>query len=138
MIKGANELIDIPVSFIHDRFQIPMAKDGEEVLPRATVREPTTNLENSEFSSCPHCGGSHDFSEQEDEIDRLTEKTSAEADAAISDFALPIQELLDRVKTPLEFQQGLAKMYPAMDITRLGELTEQAMLLSYLQGMDGD
>jgi len=67
VFKDAREFVDIPKQFAHDRLQIPQAKDGEEVLPRAAALSAPAEFNQHQ---CPKC--SSDFSSTEDGIDPLT------------------------------------------------------------------
>ena len=129
VLKDARDFVDVPKQFAHERLQIPMAAEGEEVLPRSSAPTPA-----SEFTACPNCG-THDF-EAEQEVDALTDQAATEADNIIIDMAAPIRELLERSKTLQDFQVGLTDLYPKIDDNRLGELTKQAMTVGFMNGMD--
>jgi len=142
--ESANTLIDIPLSHIHDRLQIPQPKDGEEVLPKSTRQAKPNKAPNpgqeSEFSSCPHCGGEHDFTQADDDLNNLVDQSVDGADQIIEQMPKPIQQLLADFekdgKSLQDFQDALVKMYPGIDTDRLAEHTRDVMLLGMLQGMD--
>jgi len=137
VLTGANSLVDIPKQFAHDRLQIPMPKDGEEVLPKTNSKPPTAQ---PEFSTCPHCGEAHDFNAQDDEFEQLISNASDQADTIITDMAGPIKQLLISYekdgKSMKDFQDALVQMYPGIDENRLADHTRDVLLLGLLQGMD--
>ncbi|MBI3771423.1 MAG: DUF935 family protein [Gammaproteobacteria bacterium] len=133
-IDKARGYINIPAAWAHERLQIPMPQEGEDVLPR-TAAAPAMPQQFSSHS-CPHC--SHDFAADAggDAIDRLADQAATEADNIIADMAAPIRELLNQVETLEQFRDGLVKLYPKIDDQRLGELTQQALMVGMLKGVD--
>jgi phage gp29-like protein len=133
VFEGARKYIDIPAQFAHNRLQIPVAKDGEDVLPRGEAKIATNP---PEFSACPGCGHQHEFAEGDDIVTRLANQASAGADEIIESMAEPVRELLDHSESLEAFRDGLIELYPKMDTQRLGEYTSLAIMTGLLQGMD--
>lgn len=132
VLEKAREFMDIPKSFGHERLQIPMPEEGEEVLPRSgRVAAPP-----SEFNACPSCGKVHDYAEDDDPVASLARQASARADRLVEDMVDDVRELLDQVGTLQEFRDGLSRIYGDLDERALGELTSQALMTGMLEGMD--
>lgn len=129
--EKASKLISIPHDFIYDKLQIPKPEKDQT----ATVVGSQSALPPAEFSRdhCPQCA--HEF-RAPDNVAVLINDTANEADKLIVEMAEPILELLESVDTLEEFRDQLFKLYPGMDDTRLAELTQQAMTIGYLNGMD--
>ena len=141
-IDKASTVVDIPKEWAYRRLQIPMPKDGEEVIERrAPQANPGLNQDpNPEFSTCPNCGGTHDFNQHDDDLNKLVDQSVDGADQIIEQMANPIKTLLADFekdgKSLQDFQDELVKMYPGIDSDRLAEHTRDVLLLGMLQGMD--
>lgn len=135
VLDKARNFVQIPASFAHERLQIPEPVDGEDVLPADTA---ASSFQPPGFSApqrCPGCGQVHDYAAAASPINPVVERAATEADKILADMAAPIRELLDKVDTLDQFREGLVKMYPKIDETRLGELTAQALMVGALEGM---
>ncbi|MBL1321550.1 MAG: DUF935 family protein [Methylophaga sp.] len=132
VFKDAREFIDIPAKFAHDRLQIPMAQDGEDVLPKTTVSTP---LE-SDFSkgTCHVCH--HDFASAQDLTTALSEQASELADDIIEGMIDEVRALLFSVDTLEEYRDGLLEIYPDITQSKLGEMTSLALMTGALQGVE--
>lgn len=133
----ARKFVQVPVSHAHKVLQIPIPKDGEDVLPMTG----NTTAPAPEFArhECPGCGmvhHEHAGPASEQPIDALTEQAASAADKIIETMAKPIVALLKNSTTPEEFRDGLVEIYPAIDDERLAKLTEDALLTGMLEGMD--
>ena len=119
-----------------------MPKEGEEVIERRAPQvNPGLNQDpNPEFSTCPNCGGTHDFNQHDDDLNKLVDQSVDGADQIIEQMANPIKTLLADFekdgKSLQDFQDTLVKMYPGIDSDRLAEHTRDVLLLGMLQGMD--
>lgn len=132
VIDKARGFINIPISFAHERLQIPMPEDGEDVLPRAAAPAPGP----TEFSRCPNCGGTHEFNAKDEEhINNLVEHAAQQADKLLAGLQQPIRDLLKKANTVSEFRDGLEGIIPEMDETQLGEMTAMALMTGLLNGM---
>lgn len=137
VLDKARNFVQVPASFAHERLQIPEPVDGEDVLPAGTPG-PAFPLSPPGFSAshrCPGCGQVHDYAAATSPINPVVDRAATEADKILADMAAPIRELLDKVDTLDQFREGLVKMYPKIDETRLGELTAQALMVGALEGM---
>ena len=132
VFKDSREFMDIPAQFAHDRLQIPMAKDGEDVLPRTSTASPAAADFNK--SSCPHC--EHDFNKHDDPVTQLTNQAMEQADELIESMIDEVKDLLFSVDTLEEFRDGLVKIYPDITETKLGEMTSLALMTGELQGVE--
>lgn len=137
VLDVARGFMDVPRQFAHERLQIPLPKDGDDVLPRDGAAVAGATSRGPEFSSCPHCGKNHDFSRGDDEaVTRLSRQAADGADEIIDTMIEPVRALLDQVDTLAEFRAGLVVLYPMMDEQRLGEYTSLALMTGLLSGMD--
>jgi len=127
--------INIPAAFAHDRLQIPMPQDNEDVLPQGNS---TTMPNAAQFNKCPNCGGGHDFSKHNasDTSGQLAEKAADRADKLIAGLTKPIKDLLANSKTLQEFRNGLEFIAPDMDEKELAEMNSLAFLTGLLDGMN--
>ena len=132
VFKEARDFMSIPTRFAHDRLQIPAPVDGEDVLPGSSQPPP-------EFSTatCPHCGTAHDYAanNESDATDKLTDQAASQADELIESMVDEVRELLDKVDTLDAFRDGLVKLYPDINDTKLGEMTSMALMAGMLNGM---
>jgi len=132
VFKDARDFVDIPAQFAHDRLQIPMAKEGEDVLPRSSGTSPAAPEFNK--SSCPHC--ENDFNKHDDPISSLTDQAIEQADELIEGMVDEVKELLVNANSLEEFRDGLVKIYPDITETKLGEITSLALMTGSLQGTE--
>lgn len=128
VLDTARKYIDIPRQFAHERLQIPMPEAGEETLPRENAPAGGMFRRGHRFAGAAR--------EADDEVSRLAVQAAELADDLIGQLATPVRRLLDEVETLEEFRDGLSQLYPDMDETRIGELTQLAMLAGFLAGMD--
>lgn len=137
VFKDARDFMDIPVQFAHERLQIPVPADGEDVLPRSA--EPVlATLEEFSAGACPHCGTAHDYKAGDrDPVTALAEQAAAQADGLVEAMIDEVRQLLNRVDTVEAFREGLVELFDGIDETRLGELTSLALMTGLLDGMDG-
>ena len=132
VFKDSREFMDIPSQFAHERLQIPMAKEGEDVLPRTSSVSPVAT--NFNKSSCPHC--EHDFNKHDDPLNKLTDQATTQADELIESMVDDVRELLFNANSLEEFRDGLVKIYPGITETKLGEMTSLALMTGELQGTE--
>jgi len=132
VFKDSREFMDIPAQFAHDRLQIPMAKEGEDVLPRSSGALPAAAEFNK--SNCPHC--EHDFNKHGDPLSQLTDQATKQADELIESMIDEVRDLLFSANTLDNFRDGLVKIYPDITETKLGEMTSMALMTGSLQGTE--
>lgn len=136
----ARQFISIPARFAHERLQIPLPQQGEAVLPMGTVTgNPGPGLPDAgtQFSrgGCPHCSADH-AAPVDDPIDRLTEQAARGADAYIEDMIDQVREMAFNAASMEDLEAEIARRWPEISATRLGEMTSLAMQTGALQGMD--
>lgn len=138
VLSVARGFLDVPRQFAHERLQIPMPTDKDNVLPRDGAAASVSSANASEFGGCQHCGKTHDFGAggDEDAVTHLTRRAAAGADEIIDAMATPVRELLEQVDSLEAFRDGLVDLYPKMDEQRLGEYTSLALMTGFLNGMD--
>ncbi len=136
VFKDVRDFIDVPVSFAHNRLQIPVPKKGEAVLPAAAQKTGQPSPVNFNKTPCPHCGSQHDFSQENDNTLALINQASTQVDGLIDGLAEPIVQALKESNSLLEFKQKLNDVYPHMADDKIGEITTLAMMSGLLEGMD--
>ncbi len=137
VLSVARGFMDVPRQFAHQRLQIPMPQDGDDVLPRDGASTSAAAVSTSEFRGCHHCGHAHDFEQDgNDLVTSLAMQAADGADTIIEGLVAPVRELLDRVDSLEAFRNGLVDIYPEIDEQRLGEYTSLALLTGLLSGMD--
>ncbi len=129
---GLNKLVDIgfriPKQWAHDKLQVPIAGENEEVLARSSLN-PTASL------SAKNGGKMAVLSVQRDPDDLIDElEPSAEAYQEIIDPMLkPVVEALEQ--GGYEFaQEKLATLYSQMDDSELEKILTRAIFVSDLLG----
>jgi len=134
-LDKARHFIDIPAAYAHDRLQIPMPQEGEEVLPRTGSAPAPSEPGQQEFNRCPGCGQAHDFN-QHGATNKLTDQAVEGADELIASLIEPIRKLLENSHTLEDFRDGLIDLYPDINETQLGEYTSLALQVGALDGME--
>lgn len=134
VFKESRNFMSIPTQFAHDRLQIPMPKDGEDVLPGTGNTQPTI----PEFSkdTCPGCGQVHEFNQHSE--NKLVDQAIDQADEILEGMIDEIKDMLfsKDINTLEEFRDGLVKIYPDITESKLGEMTSLALMAGQLQGAD--
>jgi phage gp29-like protein len=129
VLDKATTMIDVPVAFAHEVMQIPMPKEGEEIIARRQPA-PTNPFQPKEFAAAPK-PGTNEFSNQ-----TLADQAARQADELIQQLPEKVRKLLDEVSTLEEFRQKLPGLYPEFNDIQLGELTAAALMTGVLDGMD--
>jgi len=92
----------------------------------------------AQFSHCPSCGASHDFSR--DEMEPLLEQAAGAVDAAPQTLpAIVYDKLIEferQGKSLAEFEAALPELMSELDETSLAQIVQLALSTAYLQGMD--
>lgn len=117
VLDKARHYINIPDSFAHDRLQIPVPAEGEEVLPAGG-----TILQKAEFAA-PGTGGA--LSSQE-ELDVVAGDDPG-WEAVMTPILKPIFEALDEGLTPEEILAKMDEWYPQMNGSDLMKLLERGI-----------
>lgn len=127
-LDAASDLVDVPKEFAYDRLQIPVPKDGEEILQRRSKTPPATP---PEFSACPRCGGAHDFKASEP---TKTDAVTTAADGVIETIIDQVRDFAAKANSLEELESMLQEHYPDLSITELGEMTAAALLEGMVDG----
>lgn len=135
VLEGARQFLDIPKQFAHERLQIPMPADGEDVLPSAPA---PTAFPQFERHHCAGCGEEHSFAAPAfpDQAD-LEKILASVGDEELQQQAEAMLEpLFDLVKKhgPDEALGHFAEAYPNMDDTGLQELLARVIFVSDVWG----
>lgn len=121
----------IPVKWVHERFNIPMPKEGEETISAAAPQAPAFPMK---AKPCPAClvnkagasGG------EPDALDALTERLLNEAD--FSSLMQPVEKLLAEAGSMDEFRDRLLDVFEGMDPVKIGNLLQRAFAAAELLG----
>ena len=130
---GLGALVDlgfrIPRQWAHDKLQVPVAAENEEILERKTVANPTTLLHGKANSKMAVLSVSHD---PDDLIDEL-EPSDDDYQAMIDPMLKPVIDALQ--KGGYEFaQEKLATLYAEMNDEQLEETLARAIFVSDMLG----
>lgn len=137
----ARQLVPLSRKEVYDRLQLTPPADEADTIA-VSAAQATQNGPPAQFSHCPHCHSGHDFAAGDDDpITKLIAAAATMADDAIAAMPEPARQLLDEIEaaggTLQDFQARLPELWAGIDETRLGELTQLALMTGYLQGMDG-
>ena len=123
----ARKFMEIPKKFAHDRMQIPIAVDGEEVLPMDLSQTSKT----PEFSQVPK---SIEFTQSGDSNLAMLDESIEE------DWIKPIYDMLKQYekdgKTLAEYQTALSKLYSELDDDSINKIYNQIIQYSFAKGMN--
>lgn len=148
----------IPVNWVHEKFNIPKPKDGEETiriggnglnglnLVETSRRDVSTNLAmkshmpHSEIRTCPVClankgrGGITPPVQgvAPDTVDEMTERLMKEAN--LDSLIEPIKKLVEESGSLEELRDRLLEVYDGMDPVELGNLMQRAFAAAELAG----
>ncbi|SUT89834.1 Mu-like prophage protein gp29 [[Actinobacillus] rossii] len=130
---GLGALVDlgfrIPRQWAHDKLQVPVAADDEEILERKTVENPTALLHNKPNGKMAVLSVSRD---PDDLIDEL-EPSDTDYQAMIEPMLKPVIDALQ--KGGYEYaQEQLATLYADMDDKQLEETLARAIFISDMLG----
>lgn len=133
VLDKARNFLQVPVSFAHDRLQIPLPKGGEDVLPHTIGAQPPML---TQFSACPHCGEAHNFASFPDQ-DALDQALETIKDGELQDQA---EDILDPVfaliatEGPEAALAKLAEVYPKLDMDALQERLARVIFVANVWG----
>lgn len=120
VLKEARSFMRIPAAFAHQRLQIPLPKDGEDVLPATAVVAPP-DFTTAEFSR--PVASSIEFTGEPAKLDLLVGKFPAAA-----------RKLLGEVATLEEFAAGLDSVFDNLSDEKLGDFLAGAVADGYFGG----
>jgi len=118
----------IPVKWVHERFGIPMPKDGEETISQA-AQAPAFQMKSRH--TCPACLVNK-AGAKTDTVDALTERLLNEAD--FSALMEPVEKLLNEAGSMEEFRDRLLDAFQGMDPVKIGNLLQRAFAAAELLG----
>jgi phage gp29-like protein len=140
-LLGARGLVPLSKREVYARLQLSPPETADDEIPaQRTVSAPPPSSTGPAFSKCQHCGDAHDFAVSDDDpITKLVAAGAAMADDAIAAMPGPALDLLKEVEASggglEDFRARLPELWTAIDETRMGELTQLALMAGYLQGM---
>lgn len=118
----------IPVQWVHDKTQIPMAKDGDEVLGAAQpVKTDKPKPETSQAAL--------KASEQTDVVDDQVDTLNREAGSLMEAMIEPVRELVENAASLPQLREDILGLAGQIGIDELGEVMAQAMAAAELAGV---
>ena len=142
VLDKARAFIDVPVSFAHDRLQIPIPAKGEDVLPRAAPPAPVPPIGPAatggpQFGAvaCPHCGSAHDYAAGDTASDLpQADRLQVEAAAAQRDWLERIRAIADTAPDLPTLRDRLLDAYGDLPTGRLAAVMRLAFASADLAG----
>jgi phage gp29-like protein len=135
VINGARQFLDIPTQFAHERLQIPMAAEGETVLPRSSG---TASPSAFTAPPCAGCGERHSFAAPDfpDQADLEAMLANVNDDDLQQQAEAMLQPLFDLVRKhgADEALGHLAEAYPDMDDSGLQDLLGRVIFVAETWG----
>ena len=125
----------IPESHIYKKFNIPKPEDGEAVLKPAVLQRLPTQEEPLVAHSLKD-----DAPDAQSEIDRMADLALRQSGQMFEDMMQPLLEITDKaedletLRTQLQDEKELAKLYGQMESPELADTLHQALYLSQLVG----
>ncbi len=133
-ISTAAGVVPLKKSEVYARLQFTPPEDGDDVVFIEPKKIDATA--NSEFSSCPHCGGHHFNADGRDDLDDLTDQADDQAQEFIESMTQEVRDLLDEVDDLEEFAARLPDLMPGKGEDQLGEIVAAASTIARLKGID--
>lgn len=135
VLDGARQFLDVPKTFAHERLQIPLAEQGEEVLPRSG---PTDRPVAFNRHRCAGCGEEHSFAAaafpDQDELEKMLASVgNEELQRQAEELLNPVFDLI-RKQGPDEALGHLAEAYPQMDDVKLQQLLARMIFVAETWG----
>ncbi len=123
--------MDIPVSHVREKFNIPAPEKGEECLKAKNTPQPDTAASKLVVAAkTPNTSRNENL----DFLDMVLGRIGEESDGPLGKMLDPVKNILDRSASLEEFRDGLAAAFPEMDSAALGAVIETAMLAADLGG----
>ncbi|CCN69773.1 DUF935 domain-containing protein [Vibrio nigripulchritudo] len=115
----------IPKQWAHDKTQIPMAKDGEEVLGMTTIEASKPSPAQAALKA------SESVDVVDDQVNRLHQETDALLDAMIE----PVRVLVENATSLAQLREAILGLAGEISLDELGEVMAQAMAAAELAGI---
>lgn len=117
----------IPVSWAHDKLNIPEPQDDEPVLMRSQPAAP-------EPTSTTRLAAAAANQEDQDEFDIFADELAGDWERMTDPMVVPILELAANSSTYEEFQAGLPGLIQSMDVDALAETLAQGQFAANVYG----
>ncbi|MBL4832163.1 MAG: DUF935 family protein, partial [Aliivibrio sp.] len=129
----------IPVRWVHEKLQIPEAKDGEEVLTSASPvgrdlsRQATqTNALKGNLQAITKIAALKAKSVAPDQVDALTTQLGDNMSPVLQGFTNQVQQLVEQASSLEDLQQQLAELN--IDVNEASDVMQQALVVAELGG----
>ncbi|MCF6246910.1 MAG: DUF935 domain-containing protein [Desulfobacula sp.] len=131
MLDKFSDKMDIPVSHVRDKFNIPKPEKGEECL-RAKNSQISTPVK----SKLPLVAKQENNSRNAnlDILDMVLGRLEKESDVHVQKLLEPVRKIMAKSASLEELKDKLFEAYPDMDAGALGAVIEKAMTVSDLMG----
>ena len=131
IIDTLADRMDIPVSYVRKKYNLPEPQEGEEVL-RAKTTPVAATLENTShyIARAPNEARKQNL----DILDMVSASLGGQADSHIKDMLKPIEIIMAKSKSLKDLKANLLEAYSDMESDALGELIAKAMAAADLMG----
>ncbi|GGA95841.1 DUF935 domain-containing protein [Agarivorans gilvus] len=116
----------IPSQWVHDKLQIPQAKDGEEVLGMVKAQPPAGQAELAALSASTPTQG--------DELDNMQAQLSANSAPLLNNLIAPVRQLVSEATSLEQIRDGILELAGELDVEELGTQMAQAFAAAELLG----
>ncbi len=130
-IEKFAEMMDIPVSHIREKFNIPAPEKGEECLSSKNSQKSTT-VKAKRYVVAKQANDSRN--ENLDILDMVLARLEEESDEHIGNWLPAVRKIMAKSGSLEELKDNLFDAFPDMDAGALGAVIEKAMTVSDLAG----
>ncbi|UTV30174.1 DUF935 domain-containing protein [Photobacterium atrarenae] len=121
--------MQIPLEWVHEKTQIPMAKDGEAVLGQVKQPEPPGEAKPQGQAALKA------LTEQKDIPDQQLERLQLEAGGLMENILEPVRELVTQATSLTQLRDDILNLQGVISTEQLGEVMAQAMAAAELAGI---
>ncbi|MGX9522486.1 DUF935 domain-containing protein [Vibrio mediterranei] len=119
--------MQIPISWVHDKTQIPTAKDGEPVLMQQSSAPTPLSTASLKATVQP--------TPKADVVDKQVSTLSQAADSLLEMMIEPVRELVEKAESLSDIREGILALQGEIPIEELGEIMAQALAAAELAGI---
>ena len=127
--------VQVPISWVRDKLQIPVPQKGEAVLSLPVDQASQGDGQAALKASRNHWAVLAVERQAEDKADRLANRLSAAGEDVLAGWADEMEALLSEVDSLEEFRDRLLERYQDLPTDELATLMQRAMVAAELAGM---
>jgi phage gp29-like protein len=125
VFEKARKYVRIPEEFAHDRLQIPMAKEGDAVLPSATTPQ---------FSQFAKKVVKNNSDKKEEVVSQYSEQLRKKLRPELDHWLSQIRGVVMTAPSLAAAKKDLMNLYPKLDKTQFAATMQKARLAGHLAG----